>query len=342
MESLIEKEKLAQNYLDEGNKDAAIKLLFELVAVCARGKNFEAAEAMRSRIFEIDAMALDEIIRSGEIIEEAKKQAIDSGHRQAWAALYDTLSVEEANTFYFALTTTVYQAGEEIFRQGDWKPRLYLVNSGRAKIVYLQGDREVFLKNIEKGEFVGEDTFFSFAICTTTMIAQSRTEISYLDSGVLKAWRTTSPVLESKLQSFTSRAEKITDLLDAKRMDRRVLRRINPGGKAAALLVDSSGKPVGKPFKVELYDISQGGICFMVRITKRETAGLLLGKRVCISYLHPQLDTSHSIKQSGTIVGVHFHPFEDCSVNVKFDTLLPESLIEQLEKLPPPSHNLDL
>ena len=125
-------------------------------------------------------------------------------------------------------------------------------------------------------------------------------------------------------------------------MDRRIVRRISPGGKATALLMNSSGEPVGEPFKVDLCDISRGGACFMVRITKRETARLLLGKGVCISYLHPLLDSSHTIKQRGTIVAVSFHPFDDCSVNVKFDTLLTETLMEQLEKLASPSHNFDL
>ncbi len=342
MEDMIEKEKLVENYLGQGNKEAAIKLLFELVVIYAKEKNFEAAEAMRSRIFEIDAMALDEIIRSGEIIEEEKRQTIDRGHRETWAKLYDSLSVEEANALYFALTKATYQAGETIFQQGEWKPRLYFINSGRARIVYIQDDREVFLKGVERGQLAGEDTFFYLTVCTTTMIAHSRTELSYLDSDVLKVWKTTSPVLESKLQSFASSAEKIAYLLKAEKMDRRGIRRINPGGKAVALLMDSSENPVGKPFKVDLCDISRGGVCFMVRITKRETASLLLGKRLCVSYLHPLMDSSHTIKQSGTVVGIHFHPFEDCTVNVKFDELLPEALIEQLGKVPSPSPDFDL
>jgi CRP-like cAMP-binding protein len=341
MENMIEKEKFVQNYLDSGNKEAAIKLLFELVVVCAKEKNFEAAEAMRSRIFNIDSMALDEIIRAGEIIEERKKAAIDRGHRETWAKLYDTLTVEEANTLYFALKNAIYEAGETIFKQGEWKPRFYFINSGRGRIVYFQNGKEVLLKDVERGQFAGEDTFFTFTICTTTMIARSRTEVSYLDSEVLKVWRTTSTVLESKLQSFASSAEKIADLLKARKMDRRSLRRINLGGKAMALLMSSSDNAVGKPFKVDLSDISRGGMCFMVRITKRETASLLLGKRICVSYLHPLLGPSHTIKQNGTIVGVHLHPFGDCSVNVKFDELLPEALTEQLEQLSPSSQSFD-
>jgi len=341
MENLIEKEELIQNCLEQGNKEAAIKLLFELVVDCAKQKNFEAAEAMRSRIFDIDAMALSEIIRSGEIIEEEKSRTIDRGHREIWAKLYDSLSAEEANALYFACKKATYPTEGKIFQQDEWKSRLYFVNSGRARVVYFLDGKELFLRAVERGELAGEDTFFSLSMCTTTMIAQYRTEVSYLDSDILKVWRTTFPMLESKLQGFASSVEKIADLLKARKMDRRRLRRVNPGWKATALLMSTSEQPVGKPFKVDLCDISRGGTCFFVKITKKETASLLLGKRLCISYLHPLMDPSYTVRQSGTIVAVHFHPFEDCAVNVKFDTLLPEAPIEQLAKLSLPSLALD-
>ena len=70
---------------------------------------------MRSRIFEIDSMALGEIVRSGEIIEEEKSQSIDADHRKIWAKLYDSLSIEEANTLYFAFTKAIYESrGDDI------------------------------------------------------------------------------------------------------------------------------------------------------------------------------------------------------------------------------------
>ena len=342
MENIIEKEQLLKNYLDEGNKEGAIKLLFELAVACAKEKNFEMAEVMRSRIFEIDPLALGEIIRSGEIIEEEKSRSIDADHREIWAKLYDNLSIEEANALYFAFTKATYEGGETIFHQGEWKPRLYFINGGQAKVVYLLDGKEVFLKAVKPGQFAGEDTFFSLAVCTTTMIAISRTEVSYLDAKILKEWKTSSPMLEYKLQSFPSGTEKIADLLKSREMDRRRLRRIKAGGKAVAVLMDSSEKQAGKSFKVDLGDISRGGLLFFVRIAKRETASLLLGKRIRISYRHPLLDSSHKIEQSGTIVGVRFHPFEDCAINVKFDSPLPEALIEQLEKLPHPGQDPDL
>ncbi len=337
MENIIEKERLVREYLDQDNKEAAIKLLFELVVLCAKDKNFEAAEAMRSRIFEIDAMALSEIIRSGEIIEEEKSLAIDRGHREIWVKLYDSLSVEEANTLYFALKKATYQTGETISHQGDLKPRLYFINGGRVKVVYFRDGQEVFLRNVEPGQLAGEDTFFLTTLCTTSVIALCRTELSYLDSNILNLWMTTSPLLESKLYSFASKTDKIPDLLKAQTIDRRRMRRIPFGGKATAQLMNSSDNQVGKPFKMNMGDISRGGASFYVRISKREAASLLLGKRLRISYLPPQMgDPSHIIEQSGTIVALCFHPFEDCAVSVTFDSPLPEALLDQLEQISQP------
>jgi len=337
MENIVEKEKLVQNYLDQGDKEAAIKLLFEIVVVYARAKNFKAAEAMRSRIFEIDEMALHEIVRSGEIIEEEKRQIIDRFHRATWANLYEKLSVEEANTLYFSLTKVTYKPGETIFKVGEWKPRLYFINRGRAKVVYFQDGKEIFLKTVEPGQLAGDDTFFSYSLCGVTMIALSAMEVMYLESQALKAWKSSSPVLETKLQSFVSHSQKIADLLKAREIDRRRWNRVNPGGDATVQLMDSSGNPVGKSFKVELCDLSRGGVCLFVRITKRETASLLFGKRLHMTYVHHDMDSSKAIDQKGTVVAVHLCPFEDCAVHVKFDALLPETVIENLKKQIPAS-----
>ncbi|MGO9376248.1 MAG: cyclic nucleotide-binding domain-containing protein [Syntrophobacteraceae bacterium] len=337
MENVAEKERLVREYLDQGNKEAAIKLLFELVVLCAGNKDFEAAEAMRSRIFEIDEMALSEIIRSGEIIEEEKSRAIDTGHRKTWTKLYDSLSVEEANALYFALKKANYETGEKISYQGDLKPRLYFINAGRVKVVYFWEGQEVFLREVEPGQLAGEDTFFLTTLCTTSVIALCRTELSYLDSGILNVWKTTAPLLESKLYSFASKTDKIPDLLKAQTMDRRRLRRIPLEGKATAQLMNLSGDRVGEPFRIDMGDISAGGASFYVRISKRESAGLLLGKRLHISYLPQQTGApSHVIEQSGTIAAVRFHPIEDCAVSVKFDSPLPEALLDRLEQISPP------
>jgi CRP-like cAMP-binding protein len=342
MGKAVEKERLVREYLDHGDKEAAIKLLFELVVLHAGAKDFEAAEAARARIFDIDSMALGEIVGAGDIIEEEKYRNIDKMHRDIWAKLYQDLSNVEANALYFALKKAVFQAGETIFRQGEFRPRLYFIESGRVKIVYFKDGNEILLKNVESGRLAGEDTFFLTTLCTTTMVALSRTELSYLDSDILRTWTSSAPLLESKLQSFASKTDKIPDLLKAKAADRRILKRILLTGKAAAHLMNQSGNQIGKPFKVNMCDISRGGAAFYVRIPKRETADLLLGKKIHIGFIPPQLGPSHMVEQDGTIVALRFNPFEDCTISVKFDSLLPEPLIGDLERTSTPPQALTL
>ncbi len=333
--SVIEQEELIRKYMEENNRTAAVRLLYELSIACAKEKNFKTAESLRDRIFEIDPMALDEIIHSGEVIEQEKCEVIDKGHRETWAELYQKLTVEEANELYFSLKTETYPADTAVYSQGEHKPRLFLVNHGRLKVFYVQNNREVLLKMVNKGQVAGDDTFFSSTMCTTSMVTLANTELSYLDADVLKRWKTDFPVLESKLQDFASRSKCIRDLIKERELDRRCYKRIHVFGRGEAQLLSAAGTPIGKPFKVDVIDLSQGGAGFMVRITRRETASLLLGQKMNLSYTHPLAGPLKAVQRSGTIVAVRFHPLEDCSLSVKFNQLLNPTLIDELGRFKP-------
>ena len=77
MVHLSEHEKLIEQYLGEGDTEAAVQLLSELIIKAAKDNNFEQAEALRGRLFEVDSMALGEIVKTGEIIETEKSNAIE-------------------------------------------------------------------------------------------------------------------------------------------------------------------------------------------------------------------------------------------------------------------------
>lgn len=330
MENTAQQEDLLEKCLNRGDKGTSIKLLLELSMIRAKEKNFEAAEALRDRIFEIDPMALSEIIRSKEIIEEEKSKAIDRTHREVWAKLYDELSVEEANALYFSLKTTTYGPGEMVFNQGKHKPGLYFINSGRPKIVCSQNNTEVLVKFLNPGQLAGEETFLFDTVHTTSMIAISRVEVSFLDIHILKKLKPDFPVLESKLREFAVLSDKAIDLLKSKSFDRRAHRRIKVTGNGMVQLISSNGANITKPFKVDMCDISQGGLCCFINLVKRETASLLLGKRLNIIYSDPPLKSGENRARSGSIVAVRYYELGDSTIHVKFDDFIGNKLINEL------------
>ena len=73
-----------------GNIEAAVKALYDAIVSAAKNKNFSRAEELRELLSEVDAMALTEIVKAGEIIEQEKNRSIDFSHRQIWSALTRT------------------------------------------------------------------------------------------------------------------------------------------------------------------------------------------------------------------------------------------------------------
>ena len=69
MSDPIAQEKLLEKYIKENKKELAVNLIFDLILKNAQAKNFSQADALREKLFEIDSMALNEIVKSAEIIE---------------------------------------------------------------------------------------------------------------------------------------------------------------------------------------------------------------------------------------------------------------------------------
>ena len=162
-----EHEKLIEQYLKDNNTTAAVQLLVKLIEKSAKEKQFDQAESLRERLFEVDAMALNEIVKTGEIIEAEKNSAIDKNHLNTWADLYAKLTVEETNALFYGMKLARHPANHMVFKQGEMRSRLYLVDKGRLKMFYRQGDKAILLKILEPGDLFGEDAFFfADAFCT--------------------------------------------------------------------------------------------------------------------------------------------------------------------------------
>ena len=327
MTNMNESEKKVEQLIGRGDSDSAVKLLYEMIIQNAREKKFPEAEKLREHLMEVDPMALNEIISSAEIIEEEKTQALDSIHLEIWSQLYDTLSTEEKNALFFAMKEITMDSNKPVFLQGKMNSNLYFINSGELKEIYKQKEGVVLLNSLGCGQIAGQDNFFSHSVCTTTLVTATRVKMNYLEKDALAGCEKDFPNLEHQLETFCKGFPGPTELLKQKQMDRRAIKRVKISGIGQINILNKAGVPVAKSFKGELTDISIGGLSFEVRISKKETARLLLGRRINVKYTFSRSIPAISIDQDGIIVGVYAYPFEDYSIHVKFDKMLDSTTV---------------
>lgn len=324
-------EQTVDQYVQEGRTREAVELLFKMIVKTAGEKNFTKAEAYRDRLFDVDSMALNEIIRSAEIIEQEKSEALDADHMEIWSDLYDTLSTEESNILYFAMKKAEYQADEPIFAQGKKNDRLYFINSGQSKLFYSQSGTEKLIRTLGPGMLAGDDSFFSITLCTTTLSALNRVKVNYLEQATYQKWQKEMPVLATKLETFCSKLTKNHEILREKGMNRRAFHRVKVGGIVRFQVLNTAGEPIGKEFKGDLGDISVGGLSFFIKTSNRKNALMLLGRKLRVKVEIPLDKKPIEISQEGRITGVINHLFSDYSIHMKFDKPLSRVVVEEIE-----------
>ncbi len=334
MDSISRQEEIVDSHLAQNDTQAAVKLLFEMIVQCAKNKDFAKAEVLRARLIEVDDLALTEIIKSAEIIEEGKSQAVDAEHLTVWGNLYGRLSPEERTAFYHALKHEAHGAMQSIFNQGEQHSRLYLVNRGELALLWREGPRETVLRRIGPGETVAADGFFSESVCTVSLMTLSRSELAYVDRDSLLGWEKDLPAIEDKLRDFCLITQDTPSLIKERGVDRRDHSRKMISGNAAVQLFSGSWQPVAKPFRGDVADISRGGVAFLVNIKDRKTARALLGRNVGFTVTIPGVQPKVKLTKKGYIVAISHIPFEGYCLHVRFDTLLNTGEMEEIRVLP--------
>ena len=336
MGDLSEHEKLIEQYLSEDNKEAAVQLISELIIKSAKDRDFEQAEAMRDRLFEVDSMALNEIVKTGECIETEKNNAIDKAHLDTWSELYDSLEKGGTNALYYGMQTVEIPAGHMLFKQGDICSRLYFIDTGRLKMFYRQANKAILLKTLGPGDIVGEDTFFfSDAFCTTSVITDSAVKLQVLEKDRLTKLNEKNPGLEAKINDYCLKIESVADLLKAKSLERRVKERLNLPGKVIVQNLDDEEKVVEKPFRGELLDISASGLAFIIKTTQK-SAAMMLGRKLNMALSFAELESDLKFKHVGTVVAVNSEPFNEYIVHAEFIKNLDPAVFDKLEELTQP------
>lgn len=325
-------EEMVDQCISQNDTEGACKLLFDLIVDYAKQKNFEKAEALHEKLYETDPMALTEIVRSSEIIEEEKSESVDREHLEIWSNLYGSLSTAEGNALYYSMKSKRFQAGEPIMEQGKLNSRLYFINKGEVKALFNQGGKENLLKLLKVGDIIGQEPFFSATVCTVSMIPLSSVKATYLEIDVLKKWKNDVPALESKLYDYSIKNDLVKKELEGKSIERRSDNRVNLSGTVMFQLLDKTGKPMGKGYKGELSDLSAGGISFIIKSSKKETVRMLLGRRLKISFKLPMRHNAyHNIEQLMTVIAAQPQVFDDYSIHLKFDTKWAQGMIEDVD-----------
>lgn len=330
-------EALVDRYVAENRREEALRLLLDLIVSYAGEKNFEKAEALNEKLYEVDPLAITEIVRAAEVIEEAKKQGLDRKHLEIWSELYADLSKEESNALYYSMKSRDFGPGEGIMEQGLISDRLYFINHGEVKAIFRRGGEEVFLKTLGPGDVIGHDTFFSATVCTVSMIALGSVKTDYLVSDVLKKWKTDAPLLESKLYDFCMKRDRLKAEFEKKAVDRREHHRIALGGAIVFQLLNSSGKSMAKAYKGELADISAGGVSFLVKTSRPESIRVLLGRRLWVKFeLVFRSGARERLELEGQVIAVQSQAFDDYSIHLKFDEPLGQSRIQNISRTTAP------
>jgi predicted Zn finger-like uncharacterized protein len=332
-------ELLVDQYIDQDNQEGAAKLLCELISRYAIGKNFVKAEKLRNKLCDVAPLALTEIVRSAEIIEEQKRQSMDQGHLKVWADLYESLELGEAIELYYSMNELVLKPEDVVFQQGQQNANLYFVQEGDLKLFYsdpLQ-KKEIFLEKLSTGKIANFTSFCSSTKCTHSLVTVTETKLTYLEKDILMKWKEEFPGIESKLNRFCQRQNSVEDLIRKRNLNRRAYERVKTSFNATIQLLDNLGQPDNVPFKVTLFDISVGGLGYTFNLNDKEKAVRLLDQSLILQIDLPPSKGQKKIIQKGKIVAVNILPFGEGFLHVQFQMPLNEKIIEFFKNMGSPS-----
>jgi CRP-like cAMP-binding protein len=198
---------------------------------------------------------------------------------------------------------------------------------------YRQADKTILLKTLGPGGMVGEDTFFfADAFCTASVITDSPVKVHVLEKDRLAKLNEVVPGLEPKIKDYCIKLESVADLLKAKSLERRVSKRLNWPGKVIVQVFDNQKQPVGKPFRGELLDISDSGLAFIFK-TSRKSDAMMLGQNLNMALSFAELDSDLKFKKVGTVVAVNSEPFNEYIVHAEFIKNIDPAGFDQIKEL---------
>ena len=112
-------------------------------------------------------------------------------------SIFAGLSEKQLYRLFRSLKTVTYDASENVFEQGSQPSHIYIVRSGRIKLVVHQDQTCFELMVLEQGHCLGEASVIGIQPHAATAIAMERTELIVLSRQALLS------IYESDLELFS-------------------------------------------------------------------------------------------------------------------------------------------
>lgn len=282
------------------------------------------AELLREELMQMDTIPLGQIVEAAELIEQAKLAGIDQKHELLWQELYNLLSAEEKSVFFYSLEEKRIPAKTVIKKQGTLNDDLYFLDEGQLDVIFTKGKEHNLVLQVEKGGFVGEDTFFNMSVCTSSVFSRSELVAHVLKKTKIARWAEEAPGLYPKLESYCREFGQYEELFEQKRSEKSRFDRLTVDGRVGAAILDSAMEQTGKQFNASVGDISRGGACFFIKASTKEVARALLARPLKMTFAIKTGSTIRKFVSLGRVVRVKFHLENDYSVHVQFSKILEE------------------
>lgn len=317
---------------DQSKKKELIDRLVEEIKSATVARDFVRADALRNKMMEVDPMALSDIIKSAEIIENAKAAGVDKDHLRIWDHLYSDLNQEETNCLFYSLIKIVVPPKKIILSHGAYNKRLFFIDKGKVTIIFPRKGKNTVLAQLGPGSLLGEYSFTSISLCSATAVSHSDVTLYYLENSTTDSWDETHPGLYDKITDFCRKQGSLEDIARWKSLEKRNKPRFPASGAVKATLLDKNEQKTSTYFRGDLADISLEGVSFEIKLSKKATARALLARQLQLSLYSPGLDENAVIEVQGKIVKVSFYMQNDYCLHIQFKKPITKAHMHKIVK----------
>jgi cAMP-dependent protein kinase regulator len=191
-------------------KNEAVQAYKKLAEAYARDGFLLQAISINKMILRIDPSSKDVNARLAQLFTE-KIRGTKSVRPIHYIPLFSDLKEQELQSMLGHLQVNTFLKGSSICREGEEGDSLFIICRGEVAISkQMQGKKEVWIRNLRKGDFFGEFGFFTDQKRHASVKAVTESEILQISRSRLETMVNTYPRVKEVLQKFLR--ERVLDL----------------------------------------------------------------------------------------------------------------------------------